>query len=176
VLVERAASQGEVHLRQRSVVLAAGRDHQVVDGVRQILEEPLQGRRIRRIEGRCAQRAELGRGGLQSLAMAPGEDDISPLGTCTPGRFESDARATADHDDGLPGQFRFALGGRCAGHDSSAGWARDRSPVLGQAGLVLPFTLTPSTLTPPIIEVHTVSAQLAGPADAARLDATSRLP
>ena len=65
------------------------------------------------------------------------EDDISTLSPGAPGCLEPDARAAADHDDRLPGQFRFALGGNrggCAGHGSSGGWSGGRSPVAGGAG------------------------------------------
>jgi hypothetical protein len=40
---------------------------------------------------------------------------------CSSGRFESDAGATAIHDDGLPKKFRFALDSKCrfyGAHDS----------------------------------------------------------
>jgi hypothetical protein len=45
-----------------------------------------------------------------------------PLSACSSRRFEPDAGTTADHDDGLPAEFRFALDGRsggCGAHDSS---------------------------------------------------------
>ena len=44
--------------------------------------------------------------------MAAGEDDVGALGPGTASRFQPDARAAADQDDGLSGQFRFAMTGR----------------------------------------------------------------
>jgi hypothetical protein len=74
------------------------------------------------VEGRGALRADLGRRLLEPVGIAAGEDDIGTLGPGAPGCLESDARAAADHDDGLPGQFRFAPGGSgsgCAGHGTT---------------------------------------------------------
>jgi hypothetical protein len=39
-------------------------DHQVIDRGRQVAEEPLEGSRIRSVEGRSAQRVEFARGAL----------------------------------------------------------------------------------------------------------------
>ena len=69
-----------------------------------------QGSRVVGVEGRGALRAEFGRRLLEPVGIAGGEDDIGTLGPGAPGGLEPDARAAADHDDGLPGQFRFALG------------------------------------------------------------------
>ena len=94
----------------------------MVDRGRQVTEEPLEGSRIRGVEGRGAQRVELARGALEALGIPAGEDQLGPLSACSSGRFEPDAGATADHDDGLPEEFRFALDGRgggCGAHDSS---------------------------------------------------------
>jgi hypothetical protein len=68
----------------------------------QIAEEPLEGSRIRRVEGRGAHRVEFARGVLERFGIPAGEDQLGPLSACSPGCFESDAGATADHDDGLP--------------------------------------------------------------------------
>jgi hypothetical protein len=84
----------------------------VVDRRRQIGEESVKGGRVRGVEGGGAQRADLGRGVLQAFFTAAGEDDVGAFGAGTTGGFEADARASADHDDGLPGQFRSALGER----------------------------------------------------------------
>jgi hypothetical protein len=57
---------------------------------------------------------------LQALGIAAGQDDVGPLRAGPPGSLEPDAGAAPDHDDGLPGQFRFALGDSdsgMSGHD-----------------------------------------------------------
>jgi hypothetical protein len=45
---------------------------------------------------------------LQAIRVARGEDQFGSLGAGTPGGLEPDAGATADHDDGLPGELRLA--------------------------------------------------------------------
>ena len=80
----------------------------------------LEGGRIRGVEGRGALRVELARGMLEALGIPAGEDQLGPFGACPAGRFEPDAGAAADHDDGLPEEFRFAPDGRgsfCCAHD-----------------------------------------------------------
>ena len=84
-------------------------------GVGSVPEEPLEGSRIRGVEGRGAQRAELGRGALQALGIPASEDYVRPFSAGSSGGLEPDAGATADHDDGLPEQFRFAMAGRGGG-------------------------------------------------------------
>jgi hypothetical protein len=42
----------------------------------------------------------------------------TPLSGCSSSRFESNAGATADHDDSLPKKFRFALDAKCRGYGS----------------------------------------------------------
>ena len=54
------------------------------------------------------QGAELTRHLLEALGSPRGQDDVGPLAACSPGRFQSDAGAPADHDDGLAEQFRLA--------------------------------------------------------------------
>ena len=49
-----------------------------------------------------------GRRPLEPVGIAAGEDDGGALGARPAGGFEPDPGAAADHDDGLPGQFRFA--------------------------------------------------------------------
>jgi hypothetical protein len=98
----------------------------MVDWSRQVEEKSLERSRIVGVEGRGAERAELARGALQALGVPGGENHVGSLGARPSRRFEPDAGATADHDDGLPEEFRFALGARsqgCGVHDSS-----DRSP------------------------------------------------
>ena len=66
------------------------------------------------------QRAEFGRGLLQALGVAAGEDDVGPFGAGPAGGLEPDAGAAADHDDGLPEQGWFVRGdgdGGLDGHD-----------------------------------------------------------
>ena len=121
VRVEGAARLREVHVDEAPVVRPASCHHHVVDRGRQVTEEPLERSRIRGVEGRGAQRVELARHALEALGVPAGEDELGSLSACPSGRFESDASATADHDDGLPAEFRFALdgiGGGCGAHDS----------------------------------------------------------
>jgi hypothetical protein len=69
---------------------------------------------------------------LEAVGIAAGQDDAGALGAGSAGGFEPDAGAAADHDDGLPGQFRFALGGRNSGgsgHDPSNTWCSRRIMV-----------------------------------------------
>ena len=102
----------------------AGGDHHVVDRGREILEERLQGGRIVGVEGGGARRVELARCLLEAFGVTAGEDDAGALGAGAPGGFQPDARAPADHDDGLSEQLRFALGGYrsgCGSHDSRSG-------------------------------------------------------
>ena len=57
-----------------------------------------------------------------ALGITARKDQLGSLNACAPGRLEPDAGATADHDDGLPEEFRSALdrrGGGCGAHDSS---------------------------------------------------------
>jgi hypothetical protein len=48
--------------------------------------------------------AELDCDTLQALAIPAGEHDVGPFDARAPGRLDSDPRAAADHDDGLPEQ------------------------------------------------------------------------
>src|SRR5262249_52520875 len=78
------------------------------------------------VEGRGASRTDLQRRLLEPVGIAAGEDDIGTLSPSASSCLEPDARAAADHDDGLSGQLRVVLGGDrspCAGHDSSDGAA-----------------------------------------------------
>ena len=124
VLIEGAARLREVQIDEAPVVRPASCYHHVVDRGRQVAEEPLEGGWVRGIEGRGAQRIELARGVLEALGIPAGEDHLGPLSACSPGRFEPDSGAAADHNDGLPEEFRFALdrrdSGGCGAHDSSS--------------------------------------------------------
>ena len=114
-----AAGRFEVELRQRRVVRAGAGDQHVVDRRGQPVEERPEPFEVGGIEGRDARRADLGRGALEALAIAAREDDLGALGACPSGGFESDARAPADHDDGLPGEFGFPRGRAQRGAASS---------------------------------------------------------
>jgi hypothetical protein len=111
VRVEGTAQLLQVHVEEAPVVRPAGCHHQVVYRCRQFSEESLQGSRIVGVEGRYAQRVKLAGGALQALGIPAGEDKPGPLRACSPGRFEPDAGATANHDDSLPKKFRFSLDG-----------------------------------------------------------------
>jgi hypothetical protein len=99
----------------------------MIDRCWQILKEPLQGSRVIGVKGRGALHAEFQRRLLEPVGIAAGKDDIGTLSPGTSSCLEPDACTAADHDDGLPDQFRFALGGNRssrAGHVSSDGWYR----------------------------------------------------
>ena len=60
---------------------------------------------------------------MQAVRVARGEDHVGSLLARAPGRLEPDARAAADHDDGLPEQRRLMAGrsdGGCGSHRSSS--------------------------------------------------------
>ena len=81
----------------------------------------------------------------EPVGIAAGEDDIGTLGPGPPGGLQPDARAAADHDDGLSGQLRLALRrepGWCAGHDSSDESAGRRSRCDGACERDLACLLT----------------------------------
>jgi hypothetical protein len=46
---------------------------------------------------------------LQAFRIATREDHLRPFRARSSRRFEPDTCAAADHDDGLPKQFRFAM-------------------------------------------------------------------
>src|SRR5205814_5700200 len=133
VLIECAARLREVQIDKAPVLRPASCDQHGVDLGRQVQEEPLEPTRSRGVEGRGAQGVEFARGALQALRIPAGEDHLGPLAACSSGRLEPNARATADHDYGLPEQFRLALRGRgagCGAHDSSTGSAeRERKSL-----------------------------------------------
>ena len=109
----------EVHLGERRVVRAAARDHQLVDRLRQVVEEALEAIGLRGVERRGAHRADLARGAREAFGAAAGEDDLGPLGTGAPRGFEADAGAAADDDDGLAEQLGLAPHGRDGAHGAS---------------------------------------------------------
>src|SRR3989442_1312623 len=72
-----------------------------------VVENPPERIEVCGIEGGCAG-AKFEADAVQAMGASGGEDHLGSLATSKPGRFESDARATADHDDGLSGEFRLA--------------------------------------------------------------------
>src|SRR5579872_2330630 len=95
-----AAGLLDVHVDEAPVMRPSSRYHHVVDRGLQAAEEPIEGSRIRGIEGRGAQRIELARGAPEALGIPASEDHLGPLSARSPGRFEPDSRAAADHNDG----------------------------------------------------------------------------
>ncbi len=84
----------------------------MVDRRGQVPEEPLAGQPAS-VASKAAVRAAptSQRRLLEPVGIAAGEDDVGALGPGPPGGLEADARAAADQDDGLSGQFRLVLGG-----------------------------------------------------------------
>ena len=96
----------------------------MVDRCWQVLKKLRQGGHVVGVEGRDAFRAHFPRRLLEPVGIAADEDDVGTFRTSASSGLQPDACAAADHDDGLPGQFGFAPGGKrsgCAGHGSS-GW------------------------------------------------------
>jgi hypothetical protein len=97
-------------------------DHHMVDRSWHVEEESLERGRIFGVESRGAERANLACGTLQSPGVSRREDNVRSLRACPSRRFEPNAGASANHDDGLSEEFRFALGARSQDwvvHDSS---------------------------------------------------------
>jgi hypothetical protein len=91
-----------------------------VDRAWQTPEERLQAGWIIGVEGCDLLGTNLARRLIKVAVVASGNDDAGAFRTGTPGGFQADARAAADHDDGLAKQFRFAVGGYgCATHETS---------------------------------------------------------
>src|SRR6266705_1738224 len=102
-----AACLFDVELRQRRVVgTGAGHQH-VVDRRGQVVEELPEPFEVGGIESGGAG-AKFETDAVQAIGVSRRKDYLGPLATSKPGRLESDARATADHDDGLSGEFRLA--------------------------------------------------------------------
>jgi hypothetical protein len=86
------------------------------------MEEPVESNRIRCIEGRRTNGINFAGSVLEALGIPAREDHLGPFRMCTTCRFESDASATADHNNGLPKELRFPVDerGDCYGaHRSS---------------------------------------------------------
>ena len=90
---------------------SAGCNHHVVDRGRDVFEERLQLGRIVGVEGRGVAGAEFGGRALETVGIAPPQDDGRALGACPPGGLKPDSRAAADDDNGLVEQFRCVLSG-----------------------------------------------------------------
>src|SRR5262245_23696114 len=90
-------------------------DHYMVDRGRYVEEESLEGSRIVGVEGRRAECANLACRDLQSRGVSRGEDNVGSLRARTSRRFEPDTGAAADHQEGLPDEFRRASGVRSQG-------------------------------------------------------------
>jgi hypothetical protein len=72
---------------------------------------------------------------MEAFGIPAGEDEGGSLLARSPGRFEPDAGATADHDDGSPGKLRFAL----SAHDSSDGLCKPAFCLKADAISANPF-------------------------------------
>ena len=73
----------------------------MVNWLRQVTEELLQGSRVVRVEGGGALSAHLQRRLLEAIRIAPGEDDVGALCPGASSRLQPDPRAAADDHDGL---------------------------------------------------------------------------
>jgi hypothetical protein len=82
----------------------------VVD-CREVTEEPIESNRIGGVEGRGTQGINLTGSALEALGIPAREDHLGPFCMCTTCRFESDAGATADYNNGLPKELRFTVDG-----------------------------------------------------------------
>src|SRR5229473_8135965 len=111
VLADKIANLREVHIGEASVVRPAGCHHHVVDS-REVTEEPVESNRISGVEGRGTQGINLTGSVLEALGIPAREDHLGPFCTCAACRFESDASATADHNNRLPKELWFTVDGR----------------------------------------------------------------
>jgi hypothetical protein len=124
----------------------------MIDWSRQVEEEFLDPNRIIGVESRGPERADLACGPLQSPEVSGGEDNVRSLPTRPPRRFEPDASASANHDNGLSEEFGLAIGpgGEVRVHDSSEAIQDIRlgsteESVFGLSVLCPPFPIAPFT-------------------------------
>jgi hypothetical protein len=110
VIADNIANLFEVHISATSVVRSTGCHHHVVD-YREVPEEPIESNRIPGVESRSTQGINLTGGMPEALGIPAREDHLGPFGPCTTRRFQSNAGATADHNNGLPKKLRFRVGG-----------------------------------------------------------------
>src|SRR6202047_1361633 len=108
VLADKIANLREVHIGEASVVRPAGCHHHVVD-CREVTEEPIESNRIRGVEGRGTQGINLTGSVLEALGIPAREDHLGAFCMCPTCRLESNASATADHNNGLPKELRFPV-------------------------------------------------------------------
>ena len=81
----------------------------MVDRSWQLVEEPLQRRRVGGVEGGGAPGADVERCSLEALGITAGEDDVGALAARAPGGLQADPGAAADEDHGLSEELGFAL-------------------------------------------------------------------
>jgi hypothetical protein len=74
----------------------------VING-REAVEELLESNRIPSVESRGTQGINLARSVPQALGIPAREDHPGALRACAARRFQSDARAATNHNQGLPG-------------------------------------------------------------------------
>ena len=76
-------------------------DHHVVDRRRCVAEELCERARVGGVERHDPLGIDFARGGVESLAIAAGEDHLGAIGAGLSRRLEPDASTSADHDDAL---------------------------------------------------------------------------
>src|SRR5215470_8196861 len=90
-----------------------GRPDDASDGKR---GAKLKSKRIRGVESRGTQGVNLTGSVLEAVGIPPREDHLGPFCAWTTCRFEPDASAIADHNNGLPKEPRFSVDGRGDGY------------------------------------------------------------
>ena len=105
-----AAGLFDVELRQRSVVGPRSRDEQVIDRLGKLFEEFSESIEVGGVEGRCPG-PEIASDACESIPITRSDDHVGSLGARDASGLETDARAAADHDDGLSGELRFGAHG-----------------------------------------------------------------
>ena len=102
-----AACLLDVELRQRRVVGTGACHQHVIDLRGQVVEELPEPLEVGSIEGHDAG-AKFEADAVQAIGVSRCENHLGSLAASKPGRFESDARTAADHDDGLSTELRLA--------------------------------------------------------------------
>jgi hypothetical protein len=115
----------------------------VVD-YREVTEEPIKSDRIRGVESRGAHGASLTGSPLEALGIPAREDHLGPFCTCATCCFESDAGATADHNNGLPEKLRLTVDRRSYGahrsSDSTGSYENRCSRLVNGLTIIMPDT------------------------------------